>query len=62
MSIKLFTMFECKRCEYKATRNRDLRSHLNRKYECKPLDDNHDIPREDLLKELNEIGSDKRLL
>lgn len=52
--------FKCYRCGYKANCSRDLRSHLNRKYVCKPLDDNRDIPREDLLKELNEIGSDKR--
>jgi len=53
-------MFECKRCAHKASCSRDLRLHLNRKKECKPLDDNHDIPREDLLKELNEAGSTKR--
>ena len=49
-------MFECKRCKYSARRVRDLRSHLQRKKECFPKTDDCDIPRVDLIKELDSQG------
>ncbi len=52
-------MYECKRCSYQAQRLRDLRSHLGRKKPCYPINDDHDIPRSDLIKEIDSIPSVK---
>ncbi len=52
-------MFECKRCRYQATRFRDLRQHLHRKRICHPETDDRDIPREYLIKELDNTKTPK---
>lgn len=54
-------MYECKRCSYHAQRLRDLRSHLGRKKPCYPINDDHDIPRSDLIKEIASTSSVKNV-
>ncbi len=47
--------FECKRCKYVATCHRNLRSHLQRKKICIAKTDECDIPREDLIKDIDNL-------
>lgn len=50
----------CNRCGFNAARVRNLRTHLIRKKVCKPKDAESDIPRENLLKLLDDTKKDKK--
>lgn len=55
-------MFECKRCGYGGSQRRSLKIHLSKNIPCIARDASSDVPREDLINELNGIKSEKQHL
>lgn len=51
-------MFVCKRCNYEAKLKTNLKRHLQRVKVCEPIDDEHDIPIDTLLQELERKYND----